>query len=55
MCFLVVQRKKNIQKSDIEEEWEAQREKAMETVHRWLQLPLKSMWTPPIVEDAFVG
>ncbi|XP_058809169.1 condensin complex subunit 1 [Phymastichus coffea] len=48
-------RKKNIQKSDIEEEWEIQREQAMEILHRWLQLPLKNLWTPPIVEDTFVS
>ncbi|OXU31675.1 hypothetical protein TSAR_000716 [Trichomalopsis sarcophagae] len=51
----VGKRKKVAQKSDIEEEWEAQREKAMETLHRWLQLPLKYLWSPPIVEDSFVG
>ncbi|KAL7299993.1 hypothetical protein TKK_0007307 [Trichogramma kaykai] len=48
-------RKKNVQKSDIEEEWETQREMALETMFRWLQLPLKQLWTPPIVEDSFVG
>lgn len=42
-------------RSDIEEEWEGYREKAIETVFRWLQLPLKDLWKPPIVEDAFVG
>ncbi|XP_031782071.1 condensin complex subunit 1-like isoform X1 [Nasonia vitripennis] len=48
-------RKKPAQKSDTEEEWETQREKVMETVQRWLQLPLKNVWSPPIVEDSFVG
>ncbi|XP_014212154.1 condensin complex subunit 1, partial [Copidosoma floridanum] len=48
-------RKKTVQKSHLEEEWDEVREKALETVHRWLQLPLKSLWSPPIVEDMFVG
>ncbi|KAJ8687031.1 hypothetical protein QAD02_022825 [Eretmocerus hayati] len=51
----VGKRKKHAQKSDIQEEWEGQREKTLETVHRWLQVPLKNLWTPPIVEDSFVG
>ncbi|XP_043285102.1 condensin complex subunit 1 isoform X2 [Venturia canescens] len=41
-------------KSDAEEEWEIGKQKALEIIYRWLQLPLHKLWTPPIVEDLFV-
>ncbi|KZC05191.1 Condensin complex subunit 1 [Dufourea novaeangliae] len=50
---LVGKRKKNL-KSDMEEEWEMTREKALEYVYRLLQLPLHRLWQPPVVEDSFV-
>ncbi|XP_046144630.1 condensin complex subunit 1-like isoform X4 [Osmia bicornis bicornis] len=40
-------------RSDMEEEWEYTREKALEYVYRLLQLPLHKLWQPPIVEDSF--
>ncbi|XP_076685668.1 CAP-D2 condensin subunit isoform X2 [Andrena cerasifolii] len=50
----VGKRKKSV-KSDMEEEWESTREKALEYVYRLLQLPLQKLWQPPIVEDSFVA
>lgn len=47
-------KKKTAKKSDQREEWEPRRDKLLLTIHRWLQLPLQNLWTPPIVEEAFV-
>ncbi|XP_076656625.1 condensin complex subunit 1-like [Halictus rubicundus] len=47
-------KKKKSTKSDIEEEWESAKEKALEYVYRLLHLPLHRLWHPPIVEDTFV-
>ncbi|KAG5344488.1 CND1 protein, partial [Acromyrmex charruanus] len=41
-------------KSDIEEEWEQSRQKALELLYRWLQIPLHKIWRPPIVDNSFV-
>ncbi|XP_011263197.2 condensin complex subunit 1 [Camponotus floridanus] len=41
-------------KSDIEEEWELSKQKALELLYRWLQVPLHKIWRPPIVENSFV-
>ncbi|XP_029680531.1 condensin complex subunit 1 [Formica exsecta] len=41
-------------KSDIEEEWEQSKQKVLELVYRWLQIPLYKIWRPPIVENSFV-
>jgi len=41
-------------KSDIEEEWEQSRQKALELLYRWLQIPLYKIWRPPIVDNSFV-
>lgn len=40
--------------SDEEADWEANRQKALESIYRWLQLPLQKLWSPPIVEDLFI-
>lgn len=48
-----LQRKKTT-KSDAEEEWEQARQKALELLYRWLQLPLYKIWRPPIVDNSFV-
>ncbi|XP_071858144.1 CAP-D2 condensin subunit [Bombus fervidus] len=50
---LIGKRKKST-KSDIEDEWENSREKALEYIYRLLQLPLSKLWQPPIVEDSFI-
>ncbi|CAL7943553.1 unnamed protein product [Xylocopa violacea] len=47
-------KRKKLTKSDLEEEWESSREKALEYIYRLLQLPLHKLWQPPIVEDSFV-
>ncbi|XP_076167655.1 CAP-D2 condensin subunit [Ptiloglossa arizonensis] len=47
-------KRKKSTKSDIEEEWETIREKALEYSYRLLQLPLQKLWQPPIVEDSFI-
>ncbi|XP_071628166.1 condensin complex subunit 1 isoform X2 [Temnothorax longispinosus] len=47
-------RRKRSMKSDIEEEWEQSRQKALEILYRWLQLPLYKIWRPPIVDNSFV-
>ncbi|XP_076661535.1 CAP-D2 condensin subunit isoform X2 [Halictus rubicundus] len=47
-------KKKKSTKSDMEEEWESTKEKALEYVYRLLHLPLHRLWQPPIVEDTFV-
>lgn len=47
-------KRKKSAKSDIEEEWESDREKALEHIYRLLQLPLQKLWQPPIVEDSFI-
>lgn len=49
----IIQRKKST-KSDMEEEWDSNREKALEYIYRLLQLPLSKLWQPPIVEDSFI-
>ncbi|XP_072757251.1 condensin complex subunit 1 [Anoplolepis gracilipes] len=41
-------------KSDIEEEWEQSKQKALELLYRWLQIPLYKIWRPPIVDNSFV-
>lgn len=41
-------------RSELEEEWEDNREKALEYIYRLLQLPLQRLWQPPIVEDIFI-
>ncbi|CAL1675876.1 unnamed protein product [Lasius platythorax] len=41
-------------KTDIEEEWEQSKQKALELLYRWLQIPLYKIWRPPIVENSFV-
>ncbi|XP_076302628.1 condensin complex subunit 1-like [Lasioglossum baleicum] len=46
-------RKKSV-KSDIEEEWETNREKVLEYIYRLLQLPLQKLWQPRILEDSFI-
>ncbi|XP_029054482.2 condensin complex subunit 1-like [Osmia bicornis bicornis] len=46
-------KRKKSTRSDMEEEWEYTREKALEYVYRLLQLPLQKLWQPPIVEDSF--
>lgn len=48
-----LQRKK-VTKSDIEEEWEQSRQKALELLFRWLQIPLHKIWRPPIVDNSFI-
>lgn len=53
LILLHLQRKKST-KSDIEDEWENSREKALEYIYRLLQLPLSKLWQPPIVEDSFI-
>ncbi|XP_063980130.1 condensin complex subunit 1 [Diachasmimorpha longicaudata] len=47
-------KKKKNSKAPEREEWEPRRDKTLLTIHRWLQLPLQNLWTPPIVEEAFV-
>ncbi|KOX78117.1 Condensin complex subunit 1 [Melipona quadrifasciata] len=47
-------KRKKSTKSDMEEEWEFNREKALEYIYRLLQLPLSKLWQPPIVEDSFI-
>ncbi|KYN03812.1 Condensin complex subunit 1 [Cyphomyrmex costatus] len=47
-------KRKKATKSDIEEEWEQSRQKALELLFRWLQIPLHKMWRPPIVDNSFV-
>ncbi|KAK1132275.1 hypothetical protein K0M31_016395 [Melipona bicolor] len=47
-------KRKKSTKSDMEEEWESNREKALEYIYRLLQLPLSKLWQPPIVEDSFI-
>ncbi|XP_076247462.1 CAP-D2 condensin subunit [Calliopsis andreniformis] len=47
-------KRKKVARSDVEEEWETTREKALEYVYRLLQLPLQKLWQPPIVEDSFI-
>ncbi|KOC65469.1 Condensin complex subunit 1 [Habropoda laboriosa] len=49
-----VGKRKKSEKSDMEEEWESSREKALVYIYRLLQLPLQKLWQPPIVEDSFV-
>ncbi|KAF7403509.1 hypothetical protein HZH68_006303 [Vespula germanica] len=46
-------RKKNA-KSDEEDKWNDERQKVLELIYRWLQLPLQKIWKPSIVEDSFV-
>ncbi|XP_029170808.1 condensin complex subunit 1 [Nylanderia fulva] len=41
-------------KTDIEEDWEQSKQKALELLYRWLQIPLYKIWRPPIVENSFV-
>ncbi|XP_011634039.1 condensin complex subunit 1 [Pogonomyrmex barbatus] len=47
-------KRKKPAKSDIEEEWEEIRQKALEVLYRWLQVPLHKIWRPPIVDNSFV-
>uniref|UniRef100_A0A0C9QRP5 Condensin complex subunit 1 n=1 Tax=Fopius arisanus TaxID=64838 RepID=A0A0C9QRP5_9HYME len=47
-------KKKKNAKTPEREEWECRRDKAFFSIHRWLLLPLQNLWTPPIVEEAFV-
>ncbi|XP_011702254.1 PREDICTED: condensin complex subunit 1 isoform X2 [Wasmannia auropunctata] len=47
-------KRKKATKSDIEEEWEQSRQKALELLYRWLQVPLYKIWRPPIVDNSFV-
>ncbi|XP_011062247.1 PREDICTED: condensin complex subunit 1 isoform X2 [Acromyrmex echinatior] len=47
-------KRKKSTKSDIEEEWEQSRQKALELLYRWLQIPLHKIWRPPIVDNSFV-
>ncbi|XP_012064392.1 PREDICTED: condensin complex subunit 1 [Atta cephalotes] len=47
-------KRKKVTKSDIEEEWEESRQKALELLYRWLQIPLHKIWRPPIVDNSFV-
>ncbi|XP_018316818.1 condensin complex subunit 1 isoform X2 [Mycetomoellerius zeteki] len=47
-------KRKKSTKSDIEEEWELSRQKALELLYRWLQIPLHKIWRPPIVDNSFV-
>ncbi|XP_015126345.1 condensin complex subunit 1 [Diachasma alloeum] len=47
-------KKKKNAKAPEREEWEPRRDKSLLSIHRWLQLPLQNLWTPPIVEEAFV-
>ncbi|KYN50528.1 PREDICTED: condensin complex subunit 1 [Trachymyrmex cornetzi] len=47
-------KRKKVTKSDIEEEWEQSRQKALELLYRWLQIPLHKIWRPPIVDNSFV-
>ncbi|CAK9809075.1 Condensin complex subunit 1 [Anthophora quadrimaculata] len=49
-----VGKRKKSAKSDMDEEWESNREKALVYTYRLLQLPLQKLWQPPIVEDSFV-
>ncbi|XP_053985432.1 condensin complex subunit 1-like isoform X2 [Hylaeus volcanicus] len=49
-----VEKSKKNTKSDIEEEWDTTKEKALEYSYRLLQLPLQKLWRPSIVEDAFI-
>ncbi|RLU17541.1 hypothetical protein DMN91_009776 [Ooceraea biroi] len=49
-----VGKRKKSTKTDVEEEWEQLRQKALELLYRWLQIPLNKIWKPPIVEDSFV-
>ncbi|XP_035722862.1 condensin complex subunit 1-like [Vespa mandarinia] len=46
-------RKKNA-KTDEEDKWDDERQKVLELIYRWLQLPLQKIWKPSIVEDSFV-
>ncbi|XP_031830938.1 CAP-D2 condensin subunit isoform X2 [Nomia melanderi] len=50
----LLDKRKKATKTDMEEEWESNREKALEYVYRLLQLPLQRLWQPPIVEDSFI-
>ncbi|XP_036138844.1 condensin complex subunit 1 isoform X2 [Monomorium pharaonis] len=47
-------KRKKSTKSDIEEEWEQSRQKALELLYRWLQVPLHKIWRPPIVDNSFI-
>ncbi|XP_076383101.1 CAP-D2 condensin subunit isoform X2 [Megalopta genalis] len=47
-------KKKKLSKTDMEEEWETSKEKALEYIFRLLHLPLHKLWRPPIVEDSFI-
>ncbi|XP_076281904.1 condensin complex subunit 1-like isoform X2 [Lasioglossum baleicum] len=46
--------KKKSTKTDMEEEWEDAKEKALEYVYRLLHLPLQMLWKPLMVEEPFV-
>ncbi|XP_077268187.1 CAP-D2 condensin subunit isoform X3 [Temnothorax americanus] len=50
----IIGKRKRSMKSDIEEKWEQSRQKALEILYRWLQLPLYKMWRPSIVDNSFV-
>ncbi|XP_078041894.1 CAP-D2 condensin subunit [Augochlora pura] len=47
-------KKKKLTRTDMEEEWDTSKEKALEYIFRLLHLPLHRLWKPPIVEDTFV-
>ncbi|KAL0134605.1 hypothetical protein PUN28_001419 [Cardiocondyla obscurior] len=47
-------KRKKSAKSDVEEEWEESKQKVLELLFRWLQLPLYKIWKPPIVDNSFV-
>ncbi|XP_076630904.1 CAP-D2 condensin subunit [Colletes latitarsis] len=49
-----IEKRKKYTKSDIEEEWDSTKEKALEYCYRLLQLPLQKLWQPPVVEDSFI-
>ncbi|KAI4480327.1 hypothetical protein M0804_010325 [Polistes exclamans] len=46
-------RKKNT-KTDEEDKWNEERDKILEFIYRWVQLPLYKIWDNSIVEDSFV-
>ena len=54
LCYIIIQRKKLVEKSYAAEEWDHQRQNALELLYSWLQLPLQKLWNPPIIEDTFL-